>query len=254
MGKERARLARARRQHRSNRSPAHPSDARQWRCRGQAVPVKSAGGIGSANATKVGSQSIEDGGHDNDEVSHRRRYLGGCRVHGRHGAGPGAQDRHHGGAVGTAGGARRAAARRLQSGRQARRRQARRASHQRHRAGRRAETRRSRRQGQAARRARQGRLRRRPDLLQHPDGDRKADHGSQCLPDQPERRHLDARRQGLQPVLLRHILPERPAAGGAGQIRAGQGFQEGLPAGAQLSGRQGHDRRLQEALQGRDRR
>ena len=74
------------------------------------------------------------------------------------------------------------------------------------------------------------------------------------VPDQPERRPLAARRQGLQPVLLRHLLPERPAAGGARQVRAGQGLQEGLPAGAQLSGRQGHDRRLQEALQRRDRR
>ena len=93
-----------------------------------------------------------------------------------------------------------------------------------------------------------------PDLLQHPDGDPQAGHGSQRLPDQPERRTLAAGRQGLQPVLLQYLLPERPAAGGAWQVRAGQGLQESVPAGAQLSGRQGHDRRLQEALQRRDRR
>ena len=124
----------------------------------------------------------------------------------------------------------------------------------RHRAGRRAEARRGGRQGQAADRARQGRLRGRPDVLQHPDGDPQADHGGRRVPDQPERRPLAARRQGLQPVLLLHLLPERSAAGGARQVRAGQGLQEGLPAGAQLPGRQGHDRRLQEALQRRDRR
>ena len=144
--------------------------------------------------------------------------------------------------------------RRLHARHQARRRQARRARHDSDGAGRRAETRRGGRQGQAADRARQGRLRGRPDLLQHPDGDPQADHGSRRVPDQPQRRPLAARRQGLQPVLLLHLLPERPAAGGARQVRAGQGVQEGLPAGAQLSGRQGHDRRLQEALQRRDRR
>ena len=60
--------------------------------------------------------------------------------------------------------------------------------------------------------------------------------------------------KGCSPYLLRDLLPERPAAGGARQVRAGQGLQTSVPAGAQLPGRQGHDRRLQEALQRRDRR
>ena len=31
-----------------------------------------------------------------------------------------------------------------------------------------------------------------------------------AIPDQPECRHVELRRQGMQPELLRHLLPERP--------------------------------------------
>ena len=110
------------------------------------------------------------------------------------------------------------------------RRQARRPRGRADRAGRRAQARRRGRQGQGAGRARQGRLRGRPDLLQHPDRDHEAGDRQRRLPDQPERRHLELRRQGLQPELLRHLLPERPEPRGAGQVRAGHRHEEGLPA------------------------
>ena len=73
------------------------------------------------------------------------------------------------------------------------------------------------------------------------------------VPDSPECRHLEFRRQGVQPELLRHLVPERPEPRGAGQIRAGQRHQEGVHHGAELSGRQGLARRLQALLQGRGR-
>jgi branched-chain amino acid transport system substrate-binding protein len=78
--------------------------------------------------------------------------------------------------------------------------------------------------------------------------------GSRRVPDQPERR---APRRSPARAAARSSSPPPTrtiSRRGARQVRAGQGLQEGLPAGAQLSGRQGHDRRLQEALQRRDRR
>ena len=82
-------------------------------------------------------------------------------------------------------------------------------------AGRRAQARRRGEQGQGAGRARQGRFRGRPDLLQHPRRDHEARHRRRRDPDQPQCRHLELRRQGVQPELLRHLLPERPGPRGA---------------------------------------
>jgi len=48
------------------------------------------------------------------------------------------------------------------------------------------------------------------DLLQHPAGHPQADRRQQDLPDQPECRIFEFRGQGLQPVLLCDLLPERP--------------------------------------------
>ena len=84
-------------------------------------------------------------------------------------------------------------------------------------------------------------------------GDHQAGDRCRRIPDQPQRRHVELRRQGVQPQLVRHLLSERPDPRGARQIRAGQGHQEGLPDGAELSGRQGRARRLQALLQRRDR-
>ncbi len=41
-------------------------------------------------------------------------------------------------------------------------------------------------------------------------GDHEARDRWRRHPDLPERRHLELRRQGVQPELLRHLLPERP--------------------------------------------
>ena len=76
----------------------------------------------------------------------------------------------------------------------------------------------------------------------HEAGDRRRGH-----PDQPQCRHLQLCRQGMQPELLRHLLPERPGVRGIWQTRAGHRHQEGVPDGAQLPGGQGCARRLQDA-------
>ena len=125
------------------------------------------------------------------------------------------QGRPHRHAVRTAGRARPAAAQRLPARGQDARRQARRPRGRGARAGRRAQARRRGDQGQGLGRARQGRLRRRPDLLQHPAGDPEAGDRGRRHPDQPECRHLELRRQGMQPEPLRHLLPERSGARGA---------------------------------------
>ena len=77
---------------------------------------------------------------------------------------------------------------------------------------------------------------------------------SKHLLHQPECRTVEPRGQELQPVLLRHLLPERPEPRGARQGRTGPGLQAGLSTRTQLSGRQGCARRVQAPLQGRDRR
>src|SRR5271166_1531913 len=74
------------------------------------------------------------------------------------------------------------------------------------------------------------------------------------VPHLAERRHVQFRRQAVQPELLRHLVSERSGSRGARQICAGQGVQVGLPAGAELPGRQGLARRIQAGLQGRSRR
>ena len=71
---------------------------------------------------------------------------------------------------------------------------------------------------------------------------------------QPERRAVAARRQGLQPVLLRRRLAQRRLPRGGGPVRDQQRLQERLPARAQLPGRQGLAGRLQAHLQGQGRR
>ena len=122
------------------------------------------------------------------------------------------QDRRDRHPVGTGRGARRTGARRLcargqgprrQDGRQGCRGRGRR---------RRTEAGRRRHQSQGPARARQGRFRRRPDLLQHPAGDPQAGHRYKDVPDQPERRTIELRRQGMQSVLLRDLVPERSSA------------------------------------------
>ena len=45
------------------------------------------------------------------------------------------------------------------------------------------------------------------------------------VPDQPQRRHVELRRQAVQSEFLRHLLSERPGVRGARQVRAGQGLQ-----------------------------
>ena len=67
------------------------------------------------------------------------------------------------------------------------------------------------------------------------------------VPDQPERRPVELRRQGVQPELLRHLLPERPGHEVLGKVRAGQRLQAGLSPGAELPGRQGLARRASSA-------
>lgn len=64
---------------------------------------------------------------------------------------------------------------------------------------------------------------------------------------------LAHRGQGVLALLLHHVLPERPEPRGDGQIRPGCRLQAHDRHGAELSGRQGFDRRFQAPLQGRDR-
>ncbi len=114
-----------------------------------------------------------------------------------------------------------------------------------HQCRRRTEARRRGDQGPRPARARQGRFRGRADLLQYPAGDPQAGHREQDLSDQPERRRRQLCRQGLQPVLLCHVLPERPGAPDPRQGGAGPRLQARLSDGAELSGRPRFRRRLQ---------
>jgi len=51
--------------------------------------------------------------------------------------------------------------------------------------------------------------------------------------------HVELCWQGLQPEPIRRLLPKRPECRGYGQVCAGHRPQEGVPDGAELSGRQG---------------
>ena len=74
--------------------------------------------------------------------------------------------------------------------------------------------------------------------------------GQQHLLHQPERGAVVDRRQGLQPVVLRGVLAERRLPRGRRPARQQARPQVGVPAGAQLPGRQGFAGRLQALLQG----
>ena len=153
--------------------------------------------------------------------------------------------------VGTGGDARPAGARRLQPRRQGARRQARRPGRRGDRRRRRAEARRRRHQGQGTSRPRQGQLRRRPDLLERAAGDPQAGARRRRHPDQRQCRPFELRRQGVPSELLRHLLPERPGARGAGQGGAEPRLQEGLSPRPELPGGPRLDGGLQAPLQGR---
>ena len=92
---------------------------------------------------------------------------------------------------------RPAIARRLSARGQGSRRQDGRQGRRGRRRRRRVEAGRRRHQGQGTSGARQGRLRGRADLLQHPAGHSPAGHREQDVPDQPECRAVELRRQGM---------------------------------------------------------
>ena len=106
-------------------------------------------------------------------------------------------------------------------------------------------------QGAGGDRARSRRFRRGRGIQQHPAGDLPAGHGEQDDPGQLQRRHLDLRRQRLQSVFLRDLLPKRPDTRDDGAGRAGFRLQAGGGDRAELPGRQGRRRRVREPLQGR---
>ena len=185
------------------------------------------------------------------EADRTCRFAGCCRHSGRS-AGED-QGRHHRDAVGTRRRARPAIPRRFSARGQGARRQDGRQGRRGRRRRRRTQARRRRDQGQGPARAREGRFRGRADLLQHPAGHSPAGDREQDVPDQPERGPVELRRQGVQPVLLRDLLPERPGSRDPRQGRTGPRLQARLRAGAELSGRQGFGGRIQARLQGRDR-
>jgi len=63
-----------------------------------------------------------------------------------------------------------------------------------------------------------------------------------------------ARRREMQPVVLQRLLAERRRSRSSRQVHLGQRVQEGVSAVAELSGGQGHDRRVQAFLHRRHRR
>ena len=147
--------------------------------------------------------------------------MGGCNP--QRGCRRQGESRTHRDPVGALRGARRAGARRLQPGGQDARGQARRARRGGDRRRRRTQAGRRGDQGQGTPRARSGQFRCGSGLLQRAAGDPQAGHRVERVPHLAQRRHLEFRRQAVQPELLRHLLSERSESRGARQICAGQG-------------------------------